>query len=65
MKQTTLNPESKDEIKRNKNPANPKATAISDWTQKVLLAVHVAIALSCLASSVAAEPADSNKYANT
>lgn len=65
MKQTTLNPDSNDEIIRNKNPANPKAIAISDWMQNALLAVHVAIPLSCLAISVPAESADSNKYAKT
>lgn len=65
MKHTTLNPDSNAEIIRDKKPANPNATAMSDWMQNPLFAVHVATLLSCLAISVPAESADSNKYAKT
>lgn len=65
MKQTTRNPESRDENPRNRNPANPKAIEMSDWTQKPFLAVHVSVPLSALAIAVPAEFADSSMYANT
>nr|GEV97671.1 hypothetical protein [Tanacetum cinerariifolium] len=60
MKQTTLNPESKDEISNDKKQAYPNANAMSDWMQNALLSVHVPTSLSCLTSSVPADPADSN-----
>ncbi|KAL4576332.1 hypothetical protein LXL04_012424 [Taraxacum kok-saghyz] len=58
--QATLNPDSTEEIIRNKNAANPNPTAMSDWMQNALLSVHVATLLSCLAISVPAASADSN-----
>lgn len=65
MKQTTLNPESKDDNPRNINPANPNAIEMSDCTQKAFVSVHVSEFLKVLAISVPAEFADSNRYANT
>lgn len=65
MKQTTRKPESREENPRNRNPANPNAIEMSDWTQNAFVAVHVLVFLSVLAISVPAEFADTNRYANT
>ncbi|KAL6957145.1 hypothetical protein U1Q18_026132 [Sarracenia purpurea var. burkii] len=65
MKETTRNPESSEDSPKQRNPANPKAMEISDWTQKALLAVHVSVAFIVRDNAVPAESADSNKYAKT
>lgn len=65
MKQTTRKPESRDENPRNRNPANPKAIAMSAWTQNPFDAVHVSILFSAFARAVPAEFADRRRYANT
>lgn len=67
MKQTSRKPESSEDKPRNKNPANPRAMDMSDCTQNAPLSVHVLVSLTFRdrASSVPAEFADINIYANT
>lgn len=64
-KHTTRKPDNKEEKLKNINPANPKATEISDWTQNALLAVHVSLSFNVRANAVPAESADNNMYAKT
>ncbi|KAK9019413.1 hypothetical protein V6N11_053937 [Hibiscus sabdariffa] len=58
---TTRKPDSNDDNPRNKNPAKPNATEISDCTQNEAAAVHVSVPFNVCAAAVPAESADNNK----